>query len=70
MQARQRSLEVAVFRLSKAKRVSESSLSTRSRVCNVQMCYCLPPHIYSNSKFKVKAPCLPDPAPVEQSYSI
>lgn len=43
MQARQRSLEVAVFRLSKAKRVSESSLSARSRVCNVQMCYCLPP---------------------------
>lgn len=41
MHARQRSLEVAVFRLSKAKRVSESSLSARSRVWDVQMCYCL-----------------------------
>lgn len=41
MQARQRSLEAAVFRLSKAKRVSESSLSARSRVG--EMCYYLPP---------------------------
>lgn len=42
MQARQRSLEVAVFRLSKAKRVSESSLSARSRVGNMETCYYLP----------------------------
>lgn len=55
MHARQRSLQVAVFRLSKANRVSESSLSARSRVWNVQMCYCLPHHSRS-SEFKSRCP--------------
>lgn len=62
MQARQRSLEVAVFRLSKAKRVSESSLSARSRVGNMEMCYYLP--LSRCSKFRLKAPRSPDPGPV------
>lgn len=55
MQARQRSLEAAVFRLSKAKRVSESSLSARNRV-GIWKCAITCPYLSRSSKSESRCP--------------